>query len=123
MVVSTAVETDASVPSAQAQAALLSTVADPYRLAVLQTLTAGTTCVCELQERIPIAANLLSYHLKVLREAGLILGARRGRWIDYSLTEGALERLHAALPALPSSPADRSSGTGPARGAASGRTR
>jgi ArsR family transcriptional regulator len=97
------VSTDAEVSSpatigAERPATLLAAAADPTRLAILQTLTAGTTCVCELQSRLPIAANLLSYHLKVLREAGLIVGVRRGRWIDYSLADGALDRLHAALP-------------------------
>ena len=60
--------------------------------------SSSEACVCSLQEFVPLAANLLSYHLKVLREAGLIVGTRRGRWIDYALTEGALDRLHAALP-------------------------
>lgn len=110
MVVSTAVEPGPQVLGTEAQAGLLSTVADPYRLAVLQTLTAGATCVCDLQARVPIAANLLSYHLKVLREAGLIVGARRGRWIDYSLTAGALDRLHAAIPSLPPNLAGAASG-------------
>jgi ArsR family transcriptional regulator len=79
-------------------AALLAVVADPNRLALLGVLTAGTTCVCELQEQVPLAANLLSYHLRVLREAGLVTAARRGRWVDYTLADGALARLHAALP-------------------------
>ncbi len=79
-------------------AALLAAVADPSRLAVVQALTAGTMCVCTLQEQVPIAANLLSYHLKVLRRAGLITATRRGRWIDYTLVDDALQRLHAALP-------------------------
>jgi ArsR family transcriptional regulator len=83
---------------AAAAAELLAVVADPSRLAVLRVLTEGTTCVCKLQERVPVAANLLSYHLKVLRSAGLITGARRGKWIDYSLVDGSLERLHDALP-------------------------
>jgi ArsR family transcriptional regulator, arsenate/arsenite/antimonite-responsive transcriptional repressor len=79
-------------------ASLLSAVADPIRLQLLHVLVGRTRCVCDLQPAPPIPGNLLSYHLKVLREAGLIEGTRRGRWIDYSLTEGALERLHAALP-------------------------
>ena len=79
-------------------AALLSVVADPSRYALLQALSAGTTCVCKLQEQVPIAPNLLSYHLKVLREAGLITAAKRGRWVDYTLAADAPERLHAALP-------------------------
>lgn len=80
-------------------AGLLAVVADPNRLAVLRVLCEGTTCVCRLQERVPVAANLLSYHLRVLREAGLITGTRRGKWIDYRLVDGALGRLHGALPA------------------------
>ena len=81
-----------------AAAALLTAVADPIRLELLHLLVGQTRCVCDLQPEPPIPGNLLSYHLKVLREAGLIEGARRGRWIDYSLTAGALERLDAALP-------------------------
>ena len=54
--------------------------------------------MCELQEQEPIAANLLSYHLRVLREAGLVTTSRRGRWIDYALADDALDRLRAALP-------------------------
>jgi ArsR family transcriptional regulator, arsenate/arsenite/antimonite-responsive transcriptional repressor len=82
-----------------AAADLLAAVADVNRLAVLRVLSAGPVCVCELQVQVPIAANLLSYHLKVLRQAGLIVGTRRGRWIDYRLASDALARLHAAIPA------------------------
>jgi ArsR family transcriptional regulator len=79
-------------------ASLLAAVADPVRLQLLHLLVGRTRCVCDLQPEPPIPGNRLSYHLKVLREAGLIEGTRRGRWIDYSLTDGALERLHSALP-------------------------
>lgn len=79
--------------------ALLSAVADPVRWTVLSHLARrGTSCVCDLQERVPVAANLLSYHLKVLRDAGLVTTSRRGRWIDYSLAQGASRRLAQALP-------------------------
>lgn len=78
---------------------LLSAVADPVRWTVLNHLVQhGTTCVCDLQERVPVAANLLSYHLKVLREAGLVTTARRGRWVDYTLADDAPARLRDALP-------------------------
>ena len=83
----------------QARLDLLSAVADPVRWAVVRHLgERGESCVCDLQERIPVAANLLSYHLKVLREAELVTTRRRGRWVDYSLAEGAGERLLDALP-------------------------
>lgn len=77
---------------------LLAAVADPIRWTVLQRLAQEGACVCDLQEHVPIAANLLSYHLKVLREAGLVTTSRRGRWVDYALAEDAMERLQAALP-------------------------
>ena len=81
-------------------AALLAVAADPVRLTLLSRLAAsGTRCVCDLQLDPPIPANLLSYHLRALRDAGLVTTARRGRWVDYTLAEDALERLHAALPA------------------------
>jgi ArsR family transcriptional regulator, arsenate/arsenite/antimonite-responsive transcriptional repressor len=105
MIDSMALEVTASRPDQTEAAALLAAVADANRLALLTILAAGTTCVCDLQAQVPIAPNLLSYHLKVLRDAGLIAGARRGRWIDYSLAEGALERLHAAIPAPPAATA------------------
>jgi ArsR family transcriptional regulator len=54
--------------------------------------------VCDLQEQVPIAANLLSYHLKVLRESGLVTTSRRGRWVDYALAPDAPARMRSALP-------------------------
>ncbi len=77
---------------------VLQAVADPVRFRLLDELASGTQCVCNLQDRIDIAPNLLSYHLKVLREAGLVAGTRRGRWIDYALTDDARARMCAALP-------------------------
>jgi ArsR family transcriptional regulator len=83
-----------------AMADLLAAAADPARLRILGSLAAGERCVCDIQARVPLPASLLSYHLRVLREAELIEARRRGRWIDYRLAPTALERLHAALPAL-----------------------
>lgn len=90
---------DSKVTDMRASAVLLTAVADPIRLQLLHLLVGRTRCVCDLQPEPPIPGNLLSYHLKVLRDAGLIEGTKRGRWIDYSLTKNALERLHATLPA------------------------
>ena len=81
-----------------ASVTLLQAVADPIRWQVLQRLATEPACVCDIQAHIPIAANLLSYHLKVLRDTGLVTTSRRGRWIDYALARDALDRLNAALP-------------------------
>ncbi|MDQ1288982.1 MAG: ArsR family transcriptional regulator, arsenate/arsenite/antimonite-responsive transcriptional [Actinomycetota bacterium] len=96
---------------ADGDAALLGVVADPSRLTILRILAEGPRCVCEVQAGLAIPANLLSYHLKVLREAGLIVGVRRGRWIDYHLAGDAAVRLHTALP-LPCPPATATGSTG-----------
>ena len=79
-------------------AELLAVAADPIRWTLLTQLAGSASCVCNLHARLPIAANLLSYHLKVLREAGLLTASRRGRWIDYAVAPDALDRLRAALP-------------------------
>jgi ArsR family transcriptional regulator len=78
----------------------LRALADPTRLRIVALLGAGPRCVCSLQEEVDVAGNLLSHHLRVLREAGLIEGSRRGRWIDYRLLPeafGAIERLLAGV--------------------------
>lgn len=80
---------------------LLQAVAEPVRWAVLEELADATRCVCDIRERVPVPANLLSYHLKVLRDAGLVTATRRGRWIDYALADGARRLMRAALPGGP----------------------
>ena len=68
---------------------MLRAAADPVRWSVLVMLADAPRCVCEVQEQIPITGNLLSYHLKVLREAGLVTTSRRGRRVDYALAPDA----------------------------------
>jgi ArsR family transcriptional regulator len=72
-------------------------LADPARVAILRELRPGQTCVCELAPRLGMAPNLLSYHLRVLREAGLVEGARRGRRIEYQARPFALQELAVEL--------------------------
>jgi ArsR family transcriptional regulator len=60
-------------------------LADPVRLAIVRVLAEGERCVCDVQERVAVAGDLLSYHLRILREAGRVTATRRGRWVDYRL--------------------------------------
>ena len=76
---------------------IFAALADPARQRILAVLADTSRCVCDIRSAVPIAANLLSYHLRVLREAGLIEGSRRGRWIDYHLATGAASRIAGAL--------------------------
>lgn len=78
---------------------LLAAASDPVRWRLLARLAdGGTHCVCDLQPIAGVAPNVLSYHLKVLRDTGLVTAAKRGRWVDYTLVPDALDRLRAALP-------------------------
>ena len=87
-------------PAAAAEdaAPLLAVAADPVRWRILAGLGSAPRCVCEIQADVEISPSLLSYHLKVLREAGLVTASRRGRWIDYAVAADAHDRLAAALP-------------------------
>jgi DNA-binding transcriptional ArsR family regulator len=71
-------------------------LADPVRLAIVRVLAAGERCVCDVQEQVAVAGNLLSYHLRILREAGLVAATRRGRWVDYRLDGDGFAELWAA---------------------------
>lgn len=90
-----------------ARVAQFQALADPVRLQIVAVLQHGPRCVCEVQSAVgPIAANLLSYHLSILRNAGLVSAQRRGRWMDYQLEYAAFEDLRASLPALASTAQD-----------------
>jgi ArsR family transcriptional regulator len=58
---------------------------DPIRLHVIELLRQQEMCVCDLCEQIGVAQSKLSFHLKTLREAGLLNSRQQGRWIYYSL--------------------------------------
>lgn len=64
--------------------------ADPVRLKIISLLFPQPLCVCVIKEVIGIADSKLSYHLNVLKKAGLIVGESQGNWIIYSLTDAGL---------------------------------
>lgn len=70
---------------------------DPTRLEIVRRLTDGERCVCDLQVDLDAAQSRLSFHLRKLREAGLVTDRREGRWVFYSLVPDALEQMRAFL--------------------------
>lgn len=82
---------------------LLRALADPIRLQVIEALGGGERCVCDLTADLGLAQSKLSFHLKVLRETGLLADRQSGRWVYYRLQPDALERLRGWLAALASS--------------------
>ena len=65
-------------------------LSDPTRLGIVMRLTGGERCVCDLTDALDAAQSRLSFHLKVLKDAGLISDRRDGRWIHYSLNREAI---------------------------------
>ena len=72
---------------------LLRALADPIRLQLVEALARGERCVCELTAELALAQSKLSFHLKVLRQAGLISSRQQGRWMYYRLDPNALGAL------------------------------
>ena len=69
---------------------LLRALAEPIRLQVVQALQHGERCVCDLTSDLDLAQSKLSFHLKVLKDAGLIRARQEGRWIYYRLEPSTL---------------------------------
>ncbi|HVC24841.1 MAG TPA: metalloregulator ArsR/SmtB family transcription factor [Acidimicrobiales bacterium] len=77
-------------------------LADPVRLRVLSMLASaprGEVCVCDFVEPLGKSQPTVSHHLKVLGDAGLVHGDRRGKWVWYSLDRARLAELRSALDA------------------------
>ena len=79
---------------------MLKALADPIRLNVVHALSQGERCVCDLTGDLNLSQSKLSFHLRVLREAGLLTGRQSGRWIYYRLQPDALAALEAWLAEL-----------------------
>ena len=74
----------------------LKVICEPNRLLLLEKIIQGVQCNCELGDALQMAPNLISHHLTVLREAGLIETERDpmdGRWVYYSINTKAMEEL------------------------------
>jgi len=75
-------------------------LSDETRLQVVEMLSHGERCVCELQEVLDAAQSRLSFHLKVLKDAGLVTDRRDGRWVYYALNGDALNEIVAFAQAV-----------------------
>lgn len=89
-----------TVPEVQPSALVLQrfqALAEATRLQIVCELAQGELCVCELQETLVARQSRLSFHLRKLREAGIVRDRREGRWSFYSLAPDALEELRTFL--------------------------
>lgn len=80
---------------------MLQALAEPTRLTIVRQLALqGEICACDFTSCCQVGQPTVSHHLKVLRDAGLIAGQRRGSWIWYSLRPEAAARLSEVIGGL-----------------------
>lgn len=79
-------------------AKLFAALADPVRLRIFNCIAAAEeTCACELVEPLGKAQPTISHHTKILSEAGLITGEKRGKWVYWKVVPQRLDALRSAL--------------------------
>ena len=87
----------ATAPDLSRAVELFHALSDETRLGIVQRLRGGEQCVCDLTDMLDAAQSRLSFHLKVLKEAGLVTDRKQGRWVHYSLNHDAFQELQELL--------------------------
>lgn len=91
-------EAPLSESDAQRLAGVLGALADPVRLRLLSIVAAQTeVCSCDLERPLGKSQPTVSHHTKVLAEAGLLVGERRGRWVWWRVEPSRLAEVRQAL--------------------------
>jgi len=91
---------------------LFHALSDGTRLSILRRLRLGERCVCDLTDALDAAQSRLSFHLKVLKDADLVVDRREGRWMYYTLNPETLNEVAELIDGLAAAPtaAERKSG-------------
>jgi ArsR family transcriptional regulator, arsenate/arsenite/antimonite-responsive transcriptional repressor len=90
----------AQTPDLDRAVALFHALSDETRLSILEMLRGGERCVCELQDELDAAQSRLSFHLRVLKDAGLVSDRREGRWSYYTIVSEAVAEVHDLVVAM-----------------------
>lgn len=80
-------------PDAAEVAQWFHALADETRVQIVEMLSHKERCVCELEQVLDIAQSKLSFHLKVLKDAGLLADRKEGRWMYYNLQRETLDQI------------------------------
>ena|ERR1700722_6309741 len=79
-------------------APVFAALSDPVRLRLLSIVASeGEVCSCNLEDPLAKSQPTISHHTRVLSEAGLIVGEKRGRWIWWRIVPGQMQRLRELL--------------------------
>jgi ArsR family transcriptional regulator len=68
-------------------------LSDETRLEIIELLRKGERCVCELTDSLDAAQSRLSFHLRVLKDAGIVRDRKDGRWVHYELEPDVFEEI------------------------------
>ena len=79
----------AASPDLSRAAEIFHALSDETRLSIVRRLRDGERCVCDLTDLLDAAQSRLSFHLRVLKDAGLVHDRREGRWVHYHLNRDA----------------------------------
>lgn len=79
---------------------LFHALSDETRLEIIQLLRKGDQCVCELTDTLDAAQSRLSFHLRVLKDAGIVSDRKDGRWVHYELDPAAFEEMETLVSAM-----------------------
>jgi ArsR family transcriptional regulator len=93
--------TDMTVDSAHA-VTWFHALSDETRLDIIERLLGGERCVCELTDALDAAQSRLSFHLRTLKDAGLVTDRREGRWVYYTLNVETLAAIESHIGSLAS---------------------
>ncbi|HEY5939215.1 MAG TPA: metalloregulator ArsR/SmtB family transcription factor [Gemmatimonadales bacterium] len=91
-------------PDTERAVQLFHALSDGTRLSIIQRLRLGERCVCNLTDALDAAQSRLSFHLKVLKDAGLVTDRREGRWMYYTLNPDALIEVAELIDGLAAAP-------------------
>jgi ArsR family transcriptional regulator len=101
MAVATAPRTDRAIE-------LFHALSDETRLEIIELLRKGERCVCELTDTLDAAQSRLSFHLRVLKDAGIVRDRKDGRWVHYELDPEAFEEMETLVSGMKPHPVRRS---------------
>ena len=88
--------------SAAQVARLCHALSDETRVEIVRLLGGGERCVCELTDELDAAQSRLSFHLRTLKDAGVVTDRREGRWVYYTLNHDAIDAIAGLVGALKS---------------------
>lgn len=72
---------------------VLKALSDINRLLILEMLSCGEMCACDIMEKLELTQPTISHHMKILQKAGLVRGRKKGKWVIYTINKGEINEL------------------------------